>query len=483
MALPIRLIEERTDLDHDDVALLAQVTAGWSLVADLGLSDLVMWVPTWNESGVIAVAQVRPTTAPTAVPEDLVGQFWPRTRAGQVSQSVATGLPVRARHSASPLTPVDLEVYPIARSGRVIAVVARNTSSAPRVAGRLEEVYLDTADALLAMLVEGSFPGEWEPNSGDVPRVGDGLVRLDSQGHVVYASPNAISALRRLGLATEFTGASLGDLAVRLSHRPGPVDEALSAIARGRAQGSADIENASAAVRLTGIPLLREGIREGAVVLLQDITDLRRRERALLTKDATIREIHHRVKNNLQTVAAMLRLQARRSGSDEARNALAEAELRVAAIAVVHESLSTGGGQLVEFDEVADRIVRLVRDLAPGYTPAGEPPVVRREGTWGLLAADQAIPLAMTLSELAHNAVEHARASEVVIHLGQEDDGRTLIMVVADDGIGMEPDAPRGLGLGIVETLTTSSLNGSFVVQPGEGSGVRAVVTVPRAVQ
>ena len=78
----------------------------------------------------------------------------------------------------------------------------------------------------------------------------------------------------------------------------------------------------------------------GAVVLLRDVSDLRRRDRLLVSKDATIREIHHRVKNNLQTISSLLRLHGRRLESHEARAALEESVRRIRSIALVHETLS-----------------------------------------------------------------------------------------------------------------------------------------------
>jgi two-component sensor histidine kinase len=294
-----------------------------------------------------------------------------------------------------------------------------------------------------------------------------------------------VSALRRLGLATDVVGSSFAELAVRLSHRHGPMDETLSAVASGRAAGRADVENATAVVLLRGIPLVREGLRIGAIVFLQDVTDLRRRERALIGKDATIREIHHRVKNNLQTVAAMLRLQARRASTSEAKEALAEAELRVAAIAVVHESLSAEAGERVDFDEIVDRIVGLVRDLAPAYAGSGTAPAISREGSWGSLPSDLATPLAMTVSELLHNAVEHAQAAAVLVRLEREPDSGDLALTVEDDGRGLPEGFDReqaGLGLSIVQSLIAGDLHGSCDVQgpPGEGTTVRVRVPDPR---
>ncbi len=93
MATLTRLVEDRSDLGADDVDALARLVEQWSLLADLSLSDLVLWVPTWNDAGLVAVAQVRPTTAPTAVPDDVVGTFVPRGRYPQLDQAAAFAAP------------------------------------------------------------------------------------------------------------------------------------------------------------------------------------------------------------------------------------------------------------------------------------------------------------------------------------------------------------------------------------------------------
>lgn len=477
-----RIARDRTDLSAEDIATLSDVVEEWSLIADLAMGDLVLWAPTWNEAGLIALAQVRPTTTSTVVPDDLIGTFAPRGRLPYLDQAIAFGRPVTFRAAEHPLLPTTTEAYPLRRDDRVIAVLARYVPGTPRVPGRLEEAYLATADDLLAMVVEGAFPvAETASDTTETPRVGDGLIQLDERGVVTYASPNAMSALRRLGLARNIVGSVFSEIAVRLSHRPGRMDEALSAVAAGRAAGRADIENPSATVLVRGIPLLRNGVRRGGVLFLQDVTDLRRRERALLSKDATIREIHHRVKNNLQTVAAMLRLQARRAGTDEARQALAEAELRVAAIAVVHESLSGEVGEQVDFDEIADRVLALVRDLAPAYDPGDRKvPELRRVGSWGALPGDLATPLAMIASELLNNAVEHARAQVVSLVLARGD--RDLLLTVRDDGQGLPEGfdpAHTGLGLSIVQSLATGDLHGTFVIEHAEDGGTQARIGVP----
>jgi two-component sensor histidine kinase len=328
------------------------------------------------------------------------------------------------------------------------------------------------------MLCEGSFPwrsAAWGTSSP--PRVGDGFIRLDAAGNVVYASPNAQSVLRRLGLATTVTGQQLAVLGVRLSRRPGPVDESIGLVLGGRIAGSTEIDNSSAAMTATSVPLRRGSESTGAIVLVRDVTELRRRDRALMTKEASIREIHHRVKNNLQTVAALLRLQARRVDAPEARSALQEAVRRVGAVAVVHDMLAQEPGDEIDVDEVVARVIGLERDLAPAHAVAGVVPDVIGEGDVGALPVETAVPLAMALSEVLHNAIEHAAASSVRVRCGRT--ASAVEIVVADDGSGSAGSIEPGLGLQIVRTLVEDELGGSVTIGDAEHGGVTATLRVP----
>ncbi len=469
MSTVTKLASERTDLTAAEIARIHAIVGEWPLLADLALSDLVLWLPTWNEGGLVAVAQVRPTTAPTRVPDDVIGDFAPRGRYPDIDQALAYGRNVD-------------HAYPVHFGERVIAVVARHSSEQPRVAGKLEEIYLQTADDLLRMLVDGTFPAPTViEESADSPRVGDGLIRLDENGIIIYASPNAVSALHRLGLATDVEGKELKPMLAHLSRRPTPMDESLMRIASGQAAGRADIENNVATVLIQGIPLQAGGLMYASLVLMRDVTEIRGRERALVSKDATIREIHHRVKNNLQTVAALLRLQGRRAASDETKAALGEAELRVGAIAVVHEILSRDSGETVAFDEIIDRIIGLMVELAPAYS--AQVPLISRVGSCGALPSEQATPLAMSVSELLQNAVEHARATSITVELAQSE-GQVRV-VVRDDGTGLPDDfevAATGLGLQIVESLASGELRGKFLMCNDENGGAMACIEIPQIV-
>ena len=212
-------------------------------------------------------------------------------------------------------------------------------------------------------------------------------------------------------------------------------------------------------------------------MLLRDVTELRRRDRALLTKDATIREIHHRVKNNLQTVSALLRLQSRRVEDPEASQALAEAVRRVASIAIVHETLSTSSAETVLFDEVFDRIIRNAIELS------ARPVKLDKSGEFGVFGAQQATPLALVITELIHNSLEHGLASAgdyLRIDVTAEDE--TMIVKVIDNGVGLPQgftyEGSSNLGLQIVRTLTENELKGQIKLLR-VGDETQAILTFP----
>ena len=284
----------------------------------------------------------------------------------------------------------------------------------------------------------------------------------------------------------DLLGAHLGSTVARLAAAPGALDEprasaALAAVLRFGEPRESEVEAQGATVLLRAIPLAPGGERRGALVLVRDVTELRHRDRQLMGKDATIREIHHRVKNNLQTVAALLRLQARRVGSPQARAALEESVRRVASIALVHETLSQGLEGTVPFDEVADRVLAMCSEVA---APEAEV-VVRRRGSFGELPAEVATALAMVLTELVQNAVEHGypapAGGEIEVRADREAAG--LLVEVRDDGAGLpagfDLDASTALGLRIVRTLVEGELRGTLALRPREGGGTLARLRVP----
>jgi two-component system, sensor histidine kinase PdtaS len=481
------LVEEHTALPSVDVEHLHRLAGEWQLISDLSFADLLLWVPVGTGDEYVCVAQVRPTTAPTAYQDDQVGKVSGGAEVAHLHVARTQG---RIWREGDPVwygdTPARHEAIPVRRrdTAEVIAVVGRDTNlTTARTPSQLELNYLTTADDLAQMVADGTFPPPRHPGeTTSAPRVGDGLVRLDAGGKVTYASPNAQSAYRRLGWPAHLVGEDLAALSTRLSDDPLEGTDAgrriLSAL-RGEAPARKEIDARGASVLMRALPLMPAGVPIGALVLVRDITEVRRRDRALITKDATIREIHHRVKNNLQTVAALLRLQARRAPA--ARGALEESVRRVASIALVHETLSMSSDEAVEFDGIVDRVAYAAAEVAES---AGKVRI-RREGTFGVLPAEVATPLVMVLNELLVNAVEHGfdegRGGEVVVTAQRR--GRELRVRVVDTGRGLPPDfeldGSERLGLQIVRTLVAGELRGTITIHPGAAGGTEADLVVP----
>ncbi|WP_439664549.1 histidine kinase N-terminal domain-containing protein [Lentzea sp. HUAS TT2] len=481
------LLAEHTKLSGAAVDHLQLVVAEWQLLSDLSFADFVMWVPLEDDK-FLCVAQARPTTAPTAHPEDVVGSEVDSEEHPQLRRAMDESRICREEDPRWHLgVPVRRETIPVRLGAQVIAVLSRSTNLAvPRVPSPLEISYLGSAADLCQMIADGTFPApEPSPDVHTSPRVGDGLIRLDPSGAVVFASPNALSAFHRMGHASDLVGVHLAPLTRSLIGDPFDATEVAQRIRQAlEGQPSMRMEAESrrgAAVLFRALPLRPRGQAAGAIVLCRDVTEVRRRDRALMSKDATIREIHHRVKNNLQTVAALLRLQSRRLSNPEAKEALAESVRRVTSIALVHETLSMSVDERVDLDDVVDKVIPMMSDVAVTETQVS----VRREGGFGIVPAEIATPLVMVLTELVQNAFEHAYApgqrGEVVVH--SERSAKWLDVTITDDGKGL----PQGfslertdrLGLQIVRTLVDSELRGSLSLRRRPRGGTEAVLRVP----
>ncbi|CAN5385544.1 PAS domain-containing sensor histidine kinase [soil metagenome] len=473
-----------------DVEWLHLLVADGQLLADLAFADIVLWVPT--ETGTfIAVAHSRPSSAATLFYRDFVGQQIKPEWTQQVTQAFETGQIV---DTAAPdwyeETPTRVRAVPVKRrlspsdaatTETPIAVITRHSNLAEaRTPSRQELTFNQCANDLLAMIASGDFPDLSAPSGPrrGAPRASDGLIRLTVDGTVTFASPNGLSAFNRMGFAGELEGESLAEVTTSLLSGKVIVDESLPLVVTGRAPWRTDIEARGVTVTLRTIPIRHRGERVGAIVLVRDTTEMRHQEQELLTKDATIREIHHRVKNNLQTVASLLRIQGRRTHNDVARDALNQAMRRVAAIAVVHDTLSEGLDQVVDFDDVFDRVLMLIAEVASGHNTTVHP---TKTGSFGSLPSAYATPLALVLTELVTNAVEHGlagRDGEVEISAKRRDG--TLRVKVRDNGIGL-PEGKVGAGLGtqIVRTLVQGELGGTIDWHTLEGEGTAVTIDVP----
>ena len=513
-----------TALDERSIDHLQRLVASWAPLADLSFGDLLLYAPCaggFNPASVavdedaepggtassadgdfVVLAHARANTGPTIHLVDPVGTLvqgpasaWLRAaidngEAGEAEIAEAGthsvigddtvveegSLALRDRRRVADYVPV--------RCGDVpVAVLSREAAPAPiRHENPLETIYRGLYGRFAQMIADGSFPYDWVERVGEFrePRVGDGVMVLDREGRITYASPNARSALHRLGVMRPVPGCRLGDLRL---------DDTVirRSFWRRRSTVAEFTAGQGIVVVMRAYPLVANDRVSGAVALLRDVSELRHHDRLLLSKDATIREIHHRVKNNLQTVSSLLQLQARRLASPEAKIAVESSVRRISSIAMVHEHLSLDTTSDLDFDEIVGPLLRLVEE---GLAPAGRPLRIRVDGAVGEIDGETAMPLAVVLVELLQNAFQHAGppagpAQQVEVRFAGTP--KTLTMRIQDDGPGVPDrfslDRDAGLGLTIVRSFVVHDLGGSITIKAASDEPPRGTVidiSIPR---
>jgi two-component system, sensor histidine kinase PdtaS len=448
-------------------AHLANVAANLQLVADLGYGDVALVVAA-PDGGALVVADARPMTAIAAVAASRVGKTLSAHDEPEVYRALREGVEVAGdRRRTTRGIQFVTSAYPVG-SPPVGALVRDLTSQVAESPGTMERQFMALAEDLLRQMRRGPLLSvDTREPFHTTRRAGDGVMRVGEAGRIAYASPNAVTIMRLAGME----GAVSGTEAVRL---PG-ASLAVAPVLAGAGALAMEVPVAGRVLLYRTISL-----QPGAALFVEDITDARRRDAELKVKEATIREVHHRVKNNLQTISSLLRIQARRADSPEAQRALAEAVERVGSMAVVHEMLSASTDETVDFAAAARTVVDMVRR---GLAGAAGKVLVEVEGTTGEVPASTATSLALVTAELVHNAIEHGfgprEAGNVVVSMRRAPS--ELRLTVRDDGHGLPDDFDvtdsAHLGLAIVRTIVEDDLRGTLQFRGGRGTTV--AITVP----
>ena len=447
---------------------LVNVAENLQLIADLGYGDVALAVPA--EDGLLhVVADARPMTALAAIASTRVGRVLERDEEAEAYEAFESG--ERAGGDRRRITRGISYVtfaHPIGNSSAQAVVLRDLAQPVAESPGKMEKVFMRAAEDLLGMFCEGPLK---DIKTGEpfwtVRSAGDGVLRIDSAGNISYASPNAVSIMRLAGMEGRITERPSNELP----------DGEISIVPMLSSQGALAVE-VSVADRVLWYRIISLG--DGVMIFVEDLTEARKREQELKVKEATIREVHHRVKNNLQTIASLLRMQGRRAGSEEARRALAEANERVASMAVVHELLAGSTEECIDFIEAAHTVAEMVRQGLAGDNPGV---VVKVKGSTGDVPAQIATSLALVVAELAHNAIEHGIAGRdkglVEIEMRRLADG--IVLTVRDDGQGLPSDfdltSSSNLGLEIVRTVVQDDLSGT--ISFGKGPGTTITVRIP----
>ena len=460
-------------LDESVASHISLLVSQWDLIADAFGGELFCYAPTQGDESFRCVEHIRATNFATICGIDPVGheidialiaQAYEENRIIEIETSIP-GSTRAIRTLVAPVCKQDSE--PLAVLG------AQRLTHSPQGVAIHERFYRDISDRLITMVTHGNFPYATKFSADSGPRLADGLLRVDAKGFVKGATPNAVSALRRLGFEAPIEGRRLREF----GFSPATVERALAATS----VSVDEIKSDDGRYAIQMLPIVEDNVTTEAIVLLKRRNVEVLENEQYLANETMIREIHHRIKNNLQVVSSVLSLGKRRLSSPEAMSALDDSARRISSIAAVHELLSKRGLQEINSAEV---LAVVVSHLEASILGAHSDIEINLTGNGPIVQERVASALAMICSELVSNAVLHgysdlACAGKIEVCLSQE--GPTCSLTVSHDGQQLPKDfntaRAKGLGMKICESLVQDSLNGNVSLHNLPNAGVRAHVS------
>jgi two-component sensor histidine kinase len=410
-----------------------------------------------------------------------------------VIRTFQTGRPQKGHYSTfNDTAKVFIETRPVfslQQPGKVIGVVSFDSSliEHQRHKGRNKN-FQKALKQIQAMLTHG-----WLHKADELSPFGEheGLVLISRHGDILYTSGIAANFYRKLGYVNNLVGTHLESLE---THDDQLVREAMRTLACVEQE---DEDGGRVWVRRAVPILVKASLKQrlklfftrteqadphltSILLILRDVTEERRKEQEMRVKNVMIQEIHHRVKNNLQTIAALLRIQSRRIEDKDAYAAFQDATNRILSIAVIHEFLSEQGSWAINIKEVGQRILTQLRQSL--ITPAKNIQLsLAGPSIW--LPARQATACALVTNELLQNAVEHGFNNGDVgeVKMTLIDEGDHVVIEIQDNGTGLPPgfnlQNTSSLGLQITRTLVTEDLQGSLNLANRAEGGTIAKIT------
>lgn len=441
------LCREYTDLSEDEIQVIEMMAATLQPLANLEAADIFVDCPC-KEGDAIVVAEAKPEEVPSAYRNSVVGMLAKAENEPAVARTFQLGIATRymkARTQEDNYTVQSVE--PIKYSGRVIGVLIREKRITEETEEQEKE---DSYQAVETPLNHMLNENEWLMESID-----EGFMLVDSNGYVIFRNMYAMGLFQKLGYVSDILGQKYNNICLTEWDRNEEEVERIHEVRCGNYY-----------LRIRQIPLKKDEIR--LAVIIRDITWNREQEKNLILKSVAVKELHHRIKNNLQTIASLLRLQARRADNEETRTVLNESISRILSISATHQLLSQSGDEVVSLKEVLGtvRSNAVQPFLKPGFRLD-----LKLQGDDILVDADIAGSVAMTVNELLQNSMKYAFGDreEGSIDMILEKGTVYSTLTVRDDGTGFDVDRIRegSLGLNIVKSIVQDKLHGKLRIRSG----------------
>lgn len=455
------LCQQYSDLTAVDIQEIVKISGCLNSIADLMGSDVFIDCRTRDPDIAIVVAQARPSNLKSLYQGSVVGEFAHRSKEPAVVRTLEIGMPTmdmrgvtqedrNVRQSVSPLKNA---------SGATIAVLVAEKDVTERVKA---EKKLSVLTRTTGQLIERVTSPKGEEHS--LPfYVTDGILMFNLLGVCTYANPVAERIYHNLGYLEPLEGLNFSNMTFQgvkfreiLERKQVNINEL-------------EVGNYIFNIKHTYIKNKIEEL-SGVVMLINDVTEMKNAEKELVLKKVAISEIHHRVKNNLQTIASLLKLQERRIADQAAKAAFNESISQVLSIASTHEILAEEGHDDVDIMTMLQKI--RANTLEHNVLTQKEIEITLKGDTF-LCDSDTATSIALIVNEVTQNCLKYAFVGrdkgEILIEICQGSMYANISII--DDGIGFDAQqgAAENLGLLIVRRLVTEKLRGNLTTESNSG--------------
>jgi two-component sensor histidine kinase len=460
---------QHTNLTAMQCEILKRISVCFPFIADLAHAHLSIYVQTRDANRLLVIGHEKPHTTFSPATLSEAGRFIRKQEEPLVEYTMRTGKPIQGKREWDWGLSIDMYTYAIHDGSTVIAVVSFEPNSEELKTDGYQQL-LETACVVLVNARKVLDKDMYRPLSAS-----DGIIITDKYNRIVFANTAAVRIYKVLGVGN-LIGYHMFDRQLTMhitketiaSHRP----------------YEKELEAGELILVQRNIPIKEGGNLLRRVVIVSDITDIRKKDKEILIKSAVIQEIHHRVKNNLQTIASLLRLQSRRTKSQEVKAALKESVNRILSISVVHEFLSQQDAEFIDVVEVTKNILNLI--VQNMLDPAFELET-RFTGPAIILPSEQASNLALIVNELILNSLQHGfeEQSKGLIGLDIRKTNTEYLLDLYDNGAGVpenfDQKKSKSLGLQIVRTLIEDDMGGTFKLI--NKNGTHAKIRIPRTTE
>ena len=452
------ICKQYTKLSKKNIEKLEKISEGLPVLSKLLKADVFIDCMTESRDTAIVVAEANPRTG-SSYTQSVVGKYAYRRNEPAVLRTLETGHPSRDYKALTQENKIVTQnVVPIKsdEDDKVIIAVLIVEEGVNEESLNKELSFLNNAtDDILISSVEMSRERRI------IDYINDGIIIFNEEGVCIYANSRAKYIYRKIGYKDFVLGEKFDNIVID--------NVEFEDILSGKMNKKTDISISNMVLSMEYFLIKETENIKNIVLFIKDITEIKVKEKELVLKSVVIKEIHHRVKNNLQTIASLLRIQARKTDDKAVKAAFSDSINRILSISVTHELLAQNGLDELEIKEVINKILKnSLRENLDGRVKLK----IDVTGDNFEISSDKATTIALIVNELVENCIKHAFKGK--------DNGRITVKVkrgemksyisISDDGIGMnEKDFDKGsIGLQIVKSLVKEKLYGDLDVKTGD---------------